>query len=538
MLSLHNHSYYTLLKGTNSPDQLIGFAKADCSGYMALTDTNSMQGLIKFAKKAREENIKPLLGAHIDDPSQSGLQAVLLARNNAGYSRLCRIITRRNLLDHFSLIEELNDTDNLFVITSSMELLTALKERNLLKDNLYAELIVTAQLKGATRQLYEFAKANNIKIVASHPSYFASPDDYHLHRVVTAIRLNTNLKNLDERELVDKEFYLKHSSEMLNTWRTLPEAMANLEYIAGECNADLEIGSYKFPEFPLPKGETAYSLLWKTAFQGLSEKYKPITDKAASRLHYELDVIAEMGFTDYFLIIWDIVSEAHKRGMITIGRGSAANSLVAYCLGFTNVDPLAHDLYFERFLNRGRLSPPDVDIDFSWKERDQIVRYVYEKYGYSSVAMISTMVTFKARSAFRETAKAFGIPDSEISKYSRLIPWTSARNLPEIHKKSPETKTLKFDFEPWSTIVHFASRLADFPDHMSIHPSGIVITAGSITDYVALEYAKNKGLGLIVTQPDMYSIEDMGLVKIDLLSQRSLAVLKDTLGQIGKGRRG
>lgn len=220
--------------------------------------------------------------------------------------------------------------------------------------------------------------------------------------------------------------------------------------------------------------------------------------------------------------------------MMTIGRGSAANSLVSYCLGLTEVDPIKYNLYFERFLNKGRSSPPDVDIDFSWKERDEIVRYVFEKYGYENVAMISTHVTFRARSAFREVAKAFGISNNEISKYSKFIPWTSAENLTNLSEMFPEAKNLNLKIEPWQTVVGIASKISNFPRHLSIHPGGIVIAPKSITNYSALEYAKNKGLGLIITQPDMHGIEDLGLVKIDLLSQRSLGVLRDTITKINR----
>ena len=218
--------------------------------------------------------------------------------------------------------------------------------------------------------------------------------------------------------------------------------------------------------------------------------------------------------------------------MVTIGRGSAGNSIISYCLGFTQVDPIEHNLYFERFLNRSRSSPPDIDIDFSWKERDEIIRYVFEKYGYDKVAMISTHVTIRARSAFREVAKAFGISEQETSRISKRLPWTDARNLPDVSQLYPEAKSLKLDIEPWKTIVSVASKLADFPRHLSIHPGGIVIAPKKITIYTALEFAKNKGLGLIITQPDMHGIEDIGLVKIDLLSQRSLGVLRETIKQI------
>jgi DNA polymerase III alpha subunit len=230
--------------------------------------------------------------------------------------------------------------------------------------------------------------------------------------------------------------------------------------------------------------------------------------------------------------VWDIVREAKKRGMVTIGRGSAANSIVSYCLKLTEIDPIEQNLYFERFLNKGRSSPPDVDIDFSWKERDEIVKYVFEKYGYENVAMISTTVTFRARSAFREVAKVFGFSNDEISKYSKFIPWTDARNLSNLSEMFPESRSLNFKVDPWKTIVLIASKLAGFPRHLSIHPGGIIITPEPIINYTALEYAKNKGLGLIITQPDMYSVEDLGLIKIDLLSQRSLGVLRDTMDTI------
>ncbi len=533
MMSPHIHSVYSLLDGTIRGEEIIAAAKKGGSSYAVMTDTNGMYGLIQFARMAREENIKPVLGAVIDDPEDSDEYVVLIAKNSEGYSRLCQIITTRKLKEDFRLDDIFKGSlENLFIITPSIELLKRLKITGPLKENLFAELIITEKKKKKTRELYEYAGGRNIKIVASHPAYFPGKDDFLLHKVVRAISENSTLANLDESLLADEEYYLKTPEEFSSMWKAVPEALWNLEKIMKEANVDLGLGQYKFPVFPLPPGETAFSYLWKISFRGLEEKYTPITEKAVKRLQYELEVIDELGFCDYFLIVWDIVREAGARGMMNIGRGSAANSLVAYCLGLSQVDPLEHNLYFERFLNRGRTSPPDVDLDFSWKERDEIVKYVYDKYGYDRVAMISTTVTFRARSAFRETAKVFGIPEGEISRYSKFIPWTSAKNLKEIARKFPESKNLKFDAEPWKSIVDIATRLAGFPRHLSIHPGGIVITENQITNYIALEYAKNKGLGLIVTQPDMYPVEDLGLIKIDLLSQRSLGVLRDTLSSI------
>src|SRR5690606_23162888 len=204
-----------------------------------------------------------------------------------------------------------------------------------------------------------------------------------------------------------------------------------------DCNVDLSIGEYKYPIYTSDHKKDSVGLLREIAMDGLNRKYSPNDPYAYKRLDYELSVIADLNFADYFLIVWDIVKEAKRRGMMLIGRGSAANSLVSYCLDFTQIDPVKHNLYFERFLNKARSNPPDVDLDFSWKERDEIVKYVFEKYGYERVAMISTTVTFKARSAFRETAKAFGISDSEISRYSKKIPWTNAVNLEQIADKFP-----------------------------------------------------------------------------------------------------
>ncbi|MHB9013899.1 MAG: PHP domain-containing protein [Ignavibacteriaceae bacterium] len=533
MFTLHAHSFYSLLQGTIPIDDLVSFAKQSGSRYVALTDTNAMYGLIQFSKAARELNIKPILGALIDDPADKNINAVFLAKNIEGYSLLCKIITSRKLKEDFSLADVFNrNLSDVFILTSSIVVLRKIKFNNALRNNLFIELIITDKQKKKTRALYEFAKENKIQIVASHPAYFLRPKDFMLHKIVSSIRLNTNIDNIAADDLVDEEYYLKTPDELKKDWKALPEAFWNAEKIAQSCNVDLELGKLKFPSYPLPPEETAFSFLWKISFRGLEERYKTITDQAVKRLQYELEVIDEMGFSDYFLIVYDIIKESQRRGMMHIGRGSAANSLVSYCLKFTEVDPLKYNLYFERFLNRGRTSPPDVDLDFSWKERDEIIRYVFDKYGYDKVAMISTTVTFRARSAFREVAKAFGVSESEISKFSKFIPWTSAKNLPNISEKFPETKSLNFTLEPWKSIISIASRIASFPRHLSIHPSGIVLAPRTMTDYVALEYAKNKGLGLIITQPDMYPIEDMGLIKIDILSQRSLGVIKDVMKQI------
>lgn len=531
MIPLHVHSNNTFLKGTIPVEKLVQKAVEYRLTAISLTDTNSMHGVIQFAKNATQNNVKPIIGSLIDNPENEEQYVILLAKNNRGYSDLCKIITSRKLNDDFSLMNLLKEKlDNLFIITPSIELI----QDSPPKENLFIELIASKNEKRSNRNKYQACQEKGLKFVVTNPIYFLNREDHLLHRVVNSIRLRTNIDNIEKYELADEELYFKNPELIEKEWKNLPIALQNSKEIAKECNVNLKLNEYKFPVYSIPSDTTADSLLWNKSFKGLTKRYKLVSDQAKKRLEIELSVIREMGFSNYFLIVWDIVNEAKRRGMVTIGRGSAANSLVAFCLELTQVDPLEHNLYFERFLNKARSSPPDFDIDFSWKERDEIIKYIFEKYGYERVAMISTTVTFRARSAFREVAKAFGITNEEISKFSRRIPWTDAANLPHLAELFPESKGLKFNQEPWKTIVNIAAQIARYPRHLSIHPGGIVITPTKITDYVALEYVKNKGLGLIVTQPDMYSIEDLGLIKIDILSQRSLGVLRDTMESIKK----
>lgn len=553
IIPLHVHSYYSLLEGVISPEDIIDKAISYNLDAIALTDTNAMHGLIPFYKKANEKGIKPILGTYINEPAKNTplsllrrgnggevIYALFLAKNFNGYSDICRIITSRKLKAGFSLFRLLQEYfPNLFIISPSAELLRSVPSY----DNIFVELILTETHRKNSLLLYELAQNRKFKFIISNPVYFSNPEDFILHKVVTAVKNRDTFENIKNEYLIDKEFYFSKwssldKSSFLKYYKKIPQAFHNVEYIVDNCNVDLKLGKWNFPIYPdLPeqggiKKEDSFSFLWRVANAGLEMRYDKITTAIRNRFEEELSVIKDLGLADYFLVVWDIHREAQRRGMVTIGRGSAANSIISYCLGFTQVDPIKHNFYFERFLNKSRSSPPDIDIDFSWRERDEIIRYVFEKYGYDKVAMISTHVTIRARSAFREVAKAFGISEEETNKISKRIPWSDARNLPNVSYLYPEARSLKLNVEPWKTIVSVASRLANFPRHLSIHPGGIVIAPQKITAYTALEFAKNKGLGLIITQPDMHGIEDIGLVKIDLLSQRSLGVLRETIKQI------
>ncbi len=534
MSHLHVHSNFSLLTGASSVESIVERAAIENMKALALTDTDGMYGLIKFYKSCTEKRIKPILGACVTDLKDKNTYALILAKNYNGYSELCRIITSRKLNENFSLLDILNAGFNdLYFITPSLTLLRNSKP-NL---NLFAEVIATKGQRNNTLKTIEFARSKDIKLVATNPIFFLKEEDFRIHKVLSAVKYNTTFENLSHDEIVDEEYHWRQNDWMKNKWKNYLDAVTNSEYIAENCNVDLKLGEPKYPRYKTAGIQDAYTLLWEKTHSGLHKYYNEVTDIHLARLKKELDIISDLNFTEYFLIVNDIVDEAQKRGMLFIGRGSVANSIVSYCLGLTKVDPIKHNLFFERFLNKGRRSPPDIDIDFSWKERDEIVKYVFDKYRYENVAMISTTVTFKARSAFREVAKAFGFSNSEISKYSKFIPWTDARNLPNISEKFPETKNINFKTEPWKSVIDIATKIANFPRHLSIHPSGIIIAPKAVTNYTALEYAKNKGLGLIITQPDMYSIEDLGLIKIDLLSQRSLGVLRDTVGMIKSNKR-
>lgn len=528
MFPVQVHSNYSLLEGAIPIEILLKKALEFNYQTLSLTDKNGMYGLIPFYKKARELNLKPILGVMLTDPDDDSKYALFLAKNNLGYSDICRIITSRKLNDDFKLENVLKDYhENLIIITPSPDLLKITNSGN----KFYGELLFVEKNKIKNKNLIQYARENNIKLVPSIPVYFLEKEDYILHKLLRAIDLNTTIDNLKNGETVDQSNYFRNKKELSEVFSSEHEWLINFKEIERLCNVDLEIGKFHYPNYPNPIADS-FTQFYKIVYEGFTKKYPNPSQNEKDRIQYEIDVISSLNFVDYFLIVWDIVQEAKRRGMLYIGRGSAANSMVAYCMDITQIEPIRNNLFFERFLNKARSSPPDIDLDFSWKERDEIIKYVFEKYGYDKVAMISTHVTFKARSAFRETAKAFGISEREISGLSKKIPWTSASNLPNISKLFPESRSLKFDEEPWKTIVNLASRIAHFPRHLSIHPGGVVITPKRVTDYCALEYAKNKGLGIIVTQPDMYSIEDLGLIKLDLLSQRSLGVLRDSLKMI------
>ena len=414
------------------------------------------------------------------------------------------------------------------VLAALPALLRALAPR-LPAGTLYGELVYDGNAPAASRcrETLAACRALGLPFVATNAVRFAAPEGFATHRVLRAIGENGTVWSTQPR--AHAAHFLKSPAEMAALFAHLPEALAATARIAEECACPIGFEGWRFPAAHLPPGETPFSLLWQKSFEGLRQRYRPISREAVERLRYELSIIEEKGFSPYFLVVDEIAAQARAWGLRTIGRGSAANSLVSHCLGLTHVDPLAHGLFFERFLNPERSSPPDIDLDFSWKDRDRLLAWVYERFGAERVAMISTHVTFGPRAAVREVGKAHGLPDAELTRLTKRIPHWGAHDLTNLAATVPECRSLPPADETLRRVLAIAQRIEGLPRHLSVHAGGIVIAPEPLTNFLPLERAAK---GLVVTQCDMGPVEQLGLVKIDLLSQRSLGVLQDAVAAV------
>ncbi len=318
---------------------------------------------------------------------------------------------------------------------------------------------------------------------------------------------------------------------MEELFKAFSGAIHNSGRIAAACNFKFKLGTPVFPSLELPKGESSFSWLWKKSFEGATQRYQPLTREVTERLQYELSVIHELGFAEYFLIVKDIVDFCRREHIPCVGRGSAADSLVSYVLEITQVDPIRHNLFFERFLNPERKDPPDIDLDLCWKKRDDVLEYTYQRFGEDRTAMICTFNTFQNRSAIRDVAKTYGLPEDEIGRITKHLPHRQVEEIEEMVNTLPELRELRHNFSLYEEILRIARRISDFPRHLSIHPGGIIIAPDKITSHVPLEVA---GKGFVISQYDMYSIEKLGLVKMDLLGVRSLSIITDCIRSVTK----
>lgn len=508
---------------------------------VALTDINGVYGLVWFIQVAKEYGLFPLVGAEIRTVTE---RCVILAKNLTGFGTLCRAITARQIQAEFDLSQHLRaDHAEIVILSDSIALLRRLKGV-VAADHLYAELIPF----GNREAVLKLARAEKIAPVAAGDVYFVQKTDWEVHRLLRAIDLNTTLKQIPPDQLASRELFLRSGAQMAALFADCPEAIENSGRIAQQIRFDLDFRGFIFPTFKGPKGEDAFSYLRDRVMRGAIWRYGKITAQVKGRLDYELTIIGDKGFAPYFLVMADVVQKAPR----TCGRGSAAASIVSYCLGITHVDPIRYDLYFERFLHPDRSDPPDIDVDFPWDERDDILNYIFQKYPPGCVAMIANHVGFRARAAIREVAKVYGLPDADIGKITEKMSgyWQPAE-IEQMIGQHPAFRHTDFP-EPWPEILALAEKLEGFPRHLSVHCGGVVIATNGLSQYVPYENAKKQlvlkgvvkdgstGLPTLEAYADKIQIvqwekdqaETMGLVKMDILGNRSLAVIRDALRAI------
>ena len=539
---LHCHSYYSFLRGTASPTRLAQRAAELGMKSLALTDTNGIWGAVEFYLACRAAGIKPILGVELTRKEE---RAVFLARNRRGWEEICRLTTARQLDRRFSLSKAVRAAgENLFVLTDCPNLVfpnpqspLRLHSGSSTVPNPHIFLEINTIMPARIRtKIIELAHRNKIPLVATNDVHFLKPEDWILAKILGCIRTSSTWNRPRPGAAVSREAWFKSEAEMKATLGEYSGAFSTTDRIAAACRLELELGKVRLPRFPLPPGVTAEGFLRVQCKKGLTKRYGRSSSRLTKRLQKELAVIFHLGMADYFLLVEEIVNYARCRGIPTLGRGSAANSLVCYLLGITAVDPLKYNLYFERFLNPARSDPPDIDLDFPSHRRDEVIEYIYRKFGRERVAMISTMVRFRSRLALKEVGKVMGLTERAATRLTRYLPYfSSLQDTERIRREVPECRHLPWDDENFIRLIRAAARLEGFPRHLSVHPGGVVIAPAPLTRYLALEKAAK---GIVVTQFDMYSIKNLGLLKIDILGQRALAVVEEVLrGEAGRGRR-
>ncbi len=524
MIPLTIRSHYSLMWGTAGIKSICKRAKQLGYDHLALTDTDNLYGLWPFLQACKDENITPIVGAELTDP-KTRHRAVCLVKNYAGYANLCRLITRRHMDKSFDLFSATQNHGNgLCVLSKNADLLIKWRQ-----SGLHVAAAMPRRPLSPFHPLCETARKHKIPIVATPGSFFLFPEDFAVHRLLRAISKNTTLSGLSKNDLAPKDAFFASPDQYRDRFAIYPQAIDNTYEIAGQIDFDGPDFGLVMPPWKDPKGKGADACLRKAAYKGAKKKYgHDLGEAVVNRLEHELKIIRRMNFSAYFLVVKDIVTKSPR----TCGRGSGAASLVAYCLGITNVCPVKHNLYFERFLNPGRKDPPDIDVDFAWDERDAVINHVLDRFKGRS-AMVSSHILFQPRMAIRETAKVFGLGEAEISRVSKKLPWffrskELEAGLMENLKQRPETKHLELS-RPWPEIIGLAQKIIGIPRYMSVHPGGVVITPKSLETYVPIERS-TKGVPIIQWEKD--SAEDAGLVKIDLLGNRSLGVIRDAVKNI------
>lgn len=571
---LHLHTGYSLLDGSSKIPELVRRVKELGMDACAITDHGVMYGVIEFYKACKAEGIKPIIGCEVyvapgsrfekgkEKSAERYNHLILLAENDTGHKNLMKLVSRgftegfyyKPRVDYELLSEyhegiiassaclagivptKLRQGDYEGAKAEAMRLQEIFGENNFfleLQDHGLSEQ------KFVNQGLMRISSETGIPLVATNDCHYLYKEDAEAHDVLICIQTQKNVYDEDRMKYEGGQFYVKSPEEMEEVFHYIPEAIHNTEEIARRCNVEIEFGKYHLPQYPVPEGYTSLSYLNKLCEDGFKKRYEGVdADTEASlreRLKYETDTIANMGFVDYFLIVWDYINFA-KENHIAVGpgRGSAAGSIVAYCLGITGVDPIRYNLLFERFLNPERVTMPDIDVDFCVLRRQEVIDYVTEKYGREKVVQIVTFGTMAAKMVIRDVGRALDLPYSFCDKVAKMIPNELKMNIEKALLINPDLKRLYDEDEEAKKLIDLSRRLEGLPRHTSIHAAGVVISKREVDRYVPVSTSSD---GAVTTQYTMETIEQLGLLKMDFLGLRNLTVIEKAVELVNRNRK-
>ena len=567
---LHVHTEYSLLDGSNKIQEYVARVKELGMTAAAITDHGVMYGVIDFYKAANAAGINPILGCEVyvapnsrfDREKVSGedryYHLVLLAENNTGYSNLMKIVSKGFVDGYYYKprvdMEVLNTYHEGIIALSAC--LAGEVQRNLVrgmydeakkvaekyencfgKGNFFLELqdhgIPEQRL--VNQQLLRLSQDTGIELVATNDVHYTYADDAEAHDILLCIQTGKKLADEDRMRYEGGQYYVKSEEEMKELFPYALGALENTQKIADRCHVEIEFGKTKLPHFDVPEGYTTWTYLNKLCYEGLEEKYpKEQAEELRPRLEYELSVIKEMGYIEYFLIVWDYINFARTHGIpVGPGRGSAAGSLVSYTTGITNIEPVRYGLIFERFLNPERVSMPDIDVDFCYNRRQEVIDYVIEKYGKDCVTQIVTFGTLAARGVIRDVGRVMDLPYAYVDNIAKSIPNELGITIEKALVKNPELRTLYETDTQVRKLIDMSKRLEGLPRHTSMHAAGVVISEKPMDEYVPLSRGSD---GMITTQFTMTTIEELGLLKMDFLGLRTLTVIDDAVKMVNKSK--
>lgn len=564
---LHVHTEYSLLDGSNKIKEYVARVKELGMDSAAITDHGVMYGVIDFYRAAREAGINPILGCEVyvapgsrfDKDTGTGedryYHLVLLAENNKGYSNLMKIVSKGFVEGFYykprvdmELLREYHE--GIIALSACLagevsRYLTrgmyedakaaALRYQDIFgKGNFFLELQDhgISEQQEVNRQLLRMHQETGIDLVATNDVHYTTAEDADPHDILLCLQTGKKLADEDRMRYEGGQYYVKSPEEMAQLFPYALEALENTHKIAERCHVEIEFGVTKLPKYDVPDGYTSWEYLNKLCFDGLSERYAPVTDELRERLEYELSTIKNMGYVDYFLIVWDFIKYARDHDiMVGPGRGSAAGSLVAYTLGITQLDPIRYDLLFERFLNPERVSMPDIDVDFCFERRQEVIDYVVRKYGKDRVVQIVTFGTLAARGVIRDVGRVLDMPYAQVDVIAKMIPQELNITIDKALDMNPELKKAYDEQEEIHYLIDMAKRLEGLPRHTSMHAAGVVISQKDVDEYVPLSKAQD---GSITTQFTMTTLEELGLLKMDFLGLRTLTVIQDAVRLVEK----